>query len=607
MPMEGINDRYNVEFEVLTPLAICSGAEKDWINGMDFVVSNGRLFKLNLQKLAAAGIDMLKLAACFENNDVVGVKELIGNKLGSVSDFSLSLPSGISGDNGFANSVKSFIKNQLWDKPIVPGSSIKGAVRSIIFEYLTKGDRRGRDYCPKINRIFGEPADGTDFMRFVKFSDIEFEKTSLVNTKIFNLRGDDRRNWQGGWKHGRKNTSEHFSNTGFNTVYEVLPSGSRGLCAVMLSGKMFSYVSEGIAYAEKKEKLLAQSNSAPIVLFEIINAHTLSYLSKEKIFFGKYEAERTQRIVDCIESLIHKVKSLQDAGNKSCIFKMSAGSGFHSITGDWQFDDYSIDGLDNKKGISRGLYHGYKSSKSRKIAVDGDSLSLMGFVKMSVADAETVERYEEVKQERVCLRKQRYEEKKAAEERLRLENEERLRLGQEIERKRLAYDAAIDKAERYYLGENCDNAVALSLFKEAEAIWPEGTHHKERIAGLQRLLDDEKAQRDREKVANDEKEGLVKAGLSNLDRKNANDASQYLINSFKQVENSVKGWLKKSRQDSVPDSEDVYLVATLSRIIRDNSKERKELADFTSSCWQKVCQWCGEPRAKHIFNEVTKS
>ena len=54
MPMEGINDRYNVEFEVLTPLAICSGAEKDWINGMDFVVSNGRLFKLNLQKLAAA-------------------------------------------------------------------------------------------------------------------------------------------------------------------------------------------------------------------------------------------------------------------------------------------------------------------------------------------------------------------------------------------------------------------------------------------------------------------------------------------------------------------------------------------------------------------------
>lgn len=138
MPMEGINDRYNVEFEVLTPLAICSGAEKDWINGMDFVVSNGRLFKLNLQKLAAAGIDMLKLAACFENNDVAGVKELIGNKLGSVSDFSLSLPSGIPGDNGFANSVKSFIKNQLWDKPIVPGSSIKGAVALLFSNILPK-------------------------------------------------------------------------------------------------------------------------------------------------------------------------------------------------------------------------------------------------------------------------------------------------------------------------------------------------------------------------------------------------------------------------------------------------------------------------------------
>ena len=63
--MEGINDRYNVELEVLTPLAICSGAEKDWVNGIDFVVADDELYKLDLQRLVAAGVDMSRLAAGF--------------------------------------------------------------------------------------------------------------------------------------------------------------------------------------------------------------------------------------------------------------------------------------------------------------------------------------------------------------------------------------------------------------------------------------------------------------------------------------------------------------------------------------------------------------
>lgn len=603
MPMEGINDRYNVEFEVLTPLAICSGAEKDWANGIDFVVERDKLYKLDLQKLVSVGVDVSKLAAYFENRDVKGVKSLIGDRLDDVSDFSMSLPTGIS-ETGLENPIKSFVKNQLSDKPIVPGSSIKGAIRSVIFEFLTREDRR-RGGRPRMDSTFGTPVDGTDFMRFVKFSDIEFVETKLVNTKIFNLRGDDQRNWQGGWKHGRNNTTEQFSNTGFNTVYEVLPPSSCGLGAVMLSEKMFSLVSDGTVYSEEKKRILEQDGNVPVSLFKIINTHTLSYLKKELAFFEEYRAARSEGIVDCIRKLMDELNSIQDSGNKSCIFKMSAGSGFHSITGDWQFDDYSINGVDVRR--RRGLLNGKDSSKSRKIAVVGDKLFLMGFVKMSVADDATVNRFEARRQEELFLRQQQYEEKKATEEKLRLENEERLRLEQDIKRKKANYDAAIDEAEKYYLGENCDNAVALSLFKKAEAIWPEGTRHKERIVGLQRLLDDEKTNEDRKKADDDARDESIKIGLSNLDRKNVNDSSKYLINSFKQVDNSVNGWLKKSKQDSVPDSEDVYLVATLSRIFRDDSKERKTLTDFTSSYWKKVCQWCGEQRARHIFNEVTKS
>ena len=31
--MEGVNKKYNLEIEVLTPLSIGAGAEKDWVRG----------------------------------------------------------------------------------------------------------------------------------------------------------------------------------------------------------------------------------------------------------------------------------------------------------------------------------------------------------------------------------------------------------------------------------------------------------------------------------------------------------------------------------------------------------------------------------------------
>jgi CRISPR/Cas system CSM-associated protein Csm5 (group 7 of RAMP superfamily) len=64
------------------------------------------------------------------------------------------------------NDIKSFIKNELTNKPIIPGSSLKGAVRSVILEYLLQGKKPQRlnekDY-------FGDSNKGDELMRFIKF------------------------------------------------------------------------------------------------------------------------------------------------------------------------------------------------------------------------------------------------------------------------------------------------------------------------------------------------------------------------------------------------------------------------------------------------------
>ena len=114
-------------------------------------------------------------------------------------------------------------------------------------------------------------------------------------------------------------------------------------------------------------------------LFGIINHATRNYLLKEKEFFEKYkEAERTKEILNGIEDLL----TLIPQNNSYCIMKMSAGSGFHSITGDWQNKDYLNTGLWRKS--VNGDEVAIPKYKSRKIAEFNGKLLLMGFIKLTV-------------------------------------------------------------------------------------------------------------------------------------------------------------------------------------------------------------------------------
>ncbi len=371
--MEGVNKKYNLEIEVLTPLSIGAGAEKDWVRGVDFVVNNGKLYKLNLKKILACGIKAEDLTNLFASKNEKGLKSLLAGNLESVSDFAIPFPTESDND------VKTFVKNQLTGNAVLTGSSLKGSIRSVLFQYLGGKSKDGKE-------VFGSSTNGDEFMRFIKVSDAEFDKTELVNTKIFNLRGGGD-NWQGGWKHALNGSNSHFNKNGFNTLYECLTVGQKSKCTISLAVRLFDKYGDNQPEYEKKKKLFSDEEYEPIEnLFYEINSHTYDYLKKELDFFKHYsQAERSEEIIDSTKKLLHQTNDLLEE-NQSCILKMSAGSGFHSITGDWQFDDYSINGLDTSKKVSRGLLNNQKSAKSRKIAEWNENLSLMGFVKLSILE-----------------------------------------------------------------------------------------------------------------------------------------------------------------------------------------------------------------------------
>lgn len=373
------NQYYPIELEVLTPLCVGAGNENDWQPGADFVQYEGKVYVLNLQKMEEVGIDMNTLSSYFLNNDEQGIITLIGpNRLADVSDH--VFPSLVS----TTNPIKTFLRSQLHNRPLVAGSSIKGAIRSALFNYFSAEERernladfmekdkdeRGRK--GKLNEyVFGKMNDGTDFMRFIRVGDVELSSTTLVNTKIFNLQWDNQyKEWVGGWKQDLHSTSHNYEPNKFNTLYECAPPKEKGQGTIVIDISGFDRILQDrrvhfIRYKFKKKNMMEGGLKA---LFHIINQVTKDYLLKEKAFFDKYFAENSLEIEDNIDDLLNMIPE----DDSYCLLKMAVGVGFHAITGDWRFDDYD----------QTGLRYGAKKYKSRKIADYDNRLQLMGFFKL---------------------------------------------------------------------------------------------------------------------------------------------------------------------------------------------------------------------------------
>lgn len=620
--MEGINKKYNIEIEVLTPLSIGAGAEKDWVRGVDFVVYNDKLYKLNLKKMVKAGLRPEELSSFFANKNEEGLKLKLAGKLDDVSDIIIPCP--VESDND----VKAFVKNQMTGKPVLVGSSLKGAIRSVLFEYLGGTSKNGQE-------VFGSSTVGDEFMRFIKISDAEFDKISLVNTKIFNLQKKGA--WQGGWKHGQNETSSNYEATGFNTLYESLIPGQVGVASLMIAEKAFfnfnlkAYYQKKLnelkdkivkEYSEENQKKLQKEKASVEKLLttvvpkekslknsflcEIINKHTKKYLEKEKAFFVKYATDRTDEIVKSIDNLLKQIPQ----NNSYCILKMSAGAGFHSITGDWQFEDYSINhvtlkrngGTDKSFGVDKNGQDA-KSAKSRKIAVYGNSMSLMGFVKLKpISDEEVAKRKQEVEQR---------EQERLAE--IQRQKEAKEREKREAEERQARYNSLIAEAKKLESEEKYEEAWinlqnAKNSYPECKQILVDEEFLKFKFEMIQSERQQQERQQQTEQALRQARQERAEGGLAKLLEEKYDfgpNEGNFKVTSFKVCSNKVESWLKAAGVSQLPFDQQVALFETLKRL-KDtpDKKEIKSWDAFDGNIWKKVAQFVGQDQASLWFSQI---
>lgn len=577
--MKEVNKKYYIKLTALTPLCVGAGNEEEWVKCADYVIHNNKVYVLNLRKVAEEGIDLNRLSDLFLRSDQEGIVNILSGKLDDVSSYIFELP--YSTDNN----IKAFERSSLHNLPVVAGSSLKGAIRSILFNHLRNDEEKNED-------VFGKMKDGTDFMRFIKVGDIEMPTTKLFNTKIFNLHKSNEE-WCGGWKHALMNgTDNKFKSGGFNTLYESIEPEEFGIGTLMLSSSNLDSVllkATAAAHADKKSKILKDGLPK---LFAIINNFTRNYLQKERDFFERYPADRTDEVIDCIDYLLESIP--QD--NSSCLLKMSAGVGFHAITGDWQYADYSDTGVhDSGRNVGKQKY------KSRKIAETPEGLSLMGFVTLSEVTEDDYNEYRQSIDSRFHTQMQTILNKKA-------ETEAQAKAAEQdrLEKEKLYQDLITSALEAESAG---DYNLAIVKANEATSQFPNRAEATGIITRCQakaaekavvELRAKEEAQA---QVAREQKVAGGIGALLNEKYEQGDKIGQFKVTDFKMCFSKVAQWAKAAKIATLPDNQKIELKETLKRLLAEpTKKEVRDIKNRKSLIWKNIETWLSIEEANELFN-----
>ncbi len=419
------------EVEVVTPVHVGMAQEKNYVRGLDYVLESGEIWV----------IDTDRLFRLLDRNELQNLTLKLAD--GQARELETTLKSLIRANpsillqklpvQGEPTDIRRMYRTGLGQYAI-PGSSIKGAIRSILLAELKKLPGSNRHSNAELDKLFGNITN--NLMRFIQVGDVNLPKEMIEvrRTKIFSADSDRKdENTRGEWKHANRgnHTPAVVSNRpdAFVTWYESavpqsVPTDAPNTLLISLGSNLPHALGKYVSGNVPNYTNLLNGKSGDWLL-DTIRSHTKQYLDREKAYFRKFrndDLDKQKFIEERINALI-QFNSEAD----SCLLRVGAGVGFHSITGDWQ--NRSQDHFSEWIDISNQIF-----AKTRKFSFRQQNsefeFMLMGFIKLTLQTPET----EQARQRKRVLAQEKAEAVRLATEQERSRAEAEKRQQQEAER-----------------------------------------------------------------------------------------------------------------------------------------------------------------------------
>jgi len=334
------------------------------------------------------------------------------------------------------------VREQLFSgngQPILPGSSLKGAIRTAvlnalieekpaaardfrIFKKETKRENYKTGQMERVVKYIGGSLEkkyvgedpNHDVFRLLRIGDAHFDQTVCLLSETLNQKGDG--------TFEMKESVKQF--------IECIPAGAETICRFQIPAELKARLAE-VRYRETGDKMPHRDRMEWPTLLKDINDNTRRLIQKE---LDRYQTEHlpneANEYVDSLKDMMGGLKPNQ------CVIRVGFGTGYLNMTGGWADRKWrNVPSLDFEKeiddlatGVRRNSrYNSFALPKSRKMALGGIPL---GFLKLTVfSESEWVDW-----QNSAVLRA---EEKNRKDEAQRRANEEMTRLAAEAEAKRL--------------------------------------------------------------------------------------------------------------------------------------------------------------------------
>jgi len=256
-------------------------------------------------------------------------------------------------------------------RPFISGSSIKGAIRTAVLagvaaemrpEHLNVLNGKGMPDASEMEKsLFGSDPK-SDVFRFLHVGDAIFGELLTSAITMVNINERERHSF---WDTSKSQTIEALS-IGDETTFE-------------LRIKLDAYRKCNGVVGE-----LPYCMSSVPVLFDTINAHTLSLLNSEIDYWAELKDKDEKHKIDAYIAKCEKIRTeiKKCESGKSCILRIGHGSGWRFITGAWtERSPLFYEKIVPAARPNNRIYADYDFPKSRRVAED---CSLLGFVKLTI-------------------------------------------------------------------------------------------------------------------------------------------------------------------------------------------------------------------------------